>query len=190
MNKSELRKYYLQKRNEATGNVVKHSNASIIESLKKEINFSSPHCLHLFLPINQHREINLWPLIHWIWENSPSIQVVVPKSDFKTREMISYLLTPQTELTTENHGIPEPLNGTIIQNERIDTVITPLIICDKKGHRVGYGKGFYDTFFKTTNENTKRIGIGYFEPIDNIENTDYWDIPLTQYISPTKIYIF
>lgn len=163
---------------------------SITESLKKEISSSNAGCIHLFLPITQHKEIDLWPFIKWVWANLPSVQIVIPKCDFKTRKMVSYVLKPNTILTTENHGIPEPIEAVAIKNTDIDIVITPLIICDEEGHRIGYGKGFYDAFFNSVNKNTKRIGIGYFEPVNCVDNTDEWDIPLTHYISPTKVYTF
>ena len=32
--------------------------------------------------------------------------------------------------------------------ERVDIVIIPALACDKNGHRLGYGGGFYDRFLK------------------------------------------
>ena len=45
-----------------------------------------------------------------------------------------------------NTTFPEPVDGVEIPSTKIDVVFVPLLAVDKKGHLVGYGKGFYDTF--------------------------------------------
>jgi 5-formyltetrahydrofolate cyclo-ligase len=34
---------------------------------------------------------------------------------------------------------------------------------DKEGHRVGYGKGFYDVFLSECKPETIKIGLSFFE---------------------------
>lgn len=189
MTKLELRKHYLEKRQLLIEAEVSLLNNIIIENLQ-HLDFSETKHIHLFLPIKKHNEINLWPFIEWIWNTHKQIKIVVPKSNFKTRTMTSIILTPESVLSYDNYSIPEPVSGDIIPNELIDIVITPLIVCDKKGYRVGYGKGFYDNFFKSCTSSVKRIGVGYHEPIENIQDIDKWDIPLTQYISQAGVYNF
>ena len=190
MLKSDARKYYLEQRKLFRSNEDISLSKSIIEQLKNSFDYSIIKYFHLFLPIKNHNEIDVWPLIHWIWGNHKHITIVVPKCDFKTRTMTSIELTPNTELCYDNYNIPEPITGNVISNDLIDTVITPLIICDMDGYRVGYGKGYYDNFFNSCKTTIKRIGVGHFNPIKKIENVDKWDIPLTHYISPTDTYIF
>ncbi|HAO28766.1 MAG TPA: 5-formyltetrahydrofolate cyclo-ligase, partial [Chryseobacterium indologenes] len=48
-------------------------------------------------------------------------------------------------------------------------VITPLLYCDRKGNRVGYGKGFYDGLFQNVLSETKKIGVNYFDPDEYID---------------------
>ena len=61
---------------------------------------------------------------------------------------------------------------------------------DLKGYRVGYGKGFYDRFFASLHEDTKRIGISIFEPCKDIEDINEHDIPLTHCVTSNKTYSF
>ena len=149
----------------------------------KQLDFSKLKVIHLFLPIAHHHEVDLWEFIHWLWNTHPHIKTVVPKCDFKSREMKSCLLTKETKLATDNFGIPEPIDEIIIDNEDIDLVITPLVVCDKQGHRVGYGKGFYDKFFtQLVVRDVQKIGVGFFPPIESISDVHEGDVELDDYI--------
>ncbi len=181
MTKAELRQLYLHKRSILSDQEVAQGNASIIQQLK-QLDFSQLKVIHLFLPIAHHHEVNLWEFIHWLWKTHSHIKTVVPKCDFKKREMKTCLLTSDTKLATDNFGIPEPIEETIIDNKEIDLVITPLVLCDKQGHRVGYGKGFYDAFFKICRADVQKIGVGFFPPVDSINNVHEGDVKLDDYI--------
>ena len=45
-------------------------------------------------------------------------------------------------------GIREPMGTPFDGN--IDLIVTPLLAADRQGNRLGYGRGYYDTFFKKT----------------------------------------
>ena len=60
--------------------------------------------------------------------------------------MEAALVNADTAFQKSDFGIEEPVDNNFIQPDEIDMVIVPLLICDKKGYRVGYGKGFYDKF--------------------------------------------
>ena len=71
-----------------------------------------------------------------------------------------------------------------------DFVITPLLYCDKKGNRIGYGKGFYDEFFKTINADAKKIGVNFFPPIDFIDDVSGFDVKLDYLVTPEETLSF
>ena len=60
--------------------------------------------------------------------------------------MTHFLLTDNTKIKKNQYNIPEPINGLEVPTKKIDVVFVPLLAFDKKGNRVGYGKGFYDKF--------------------------------------------
>ena len=64
-------------------------------------------------------------------------------------------------------------------------VIVPLLVCDIKGNRVGFGKGFYDRFFKSIPDSVKKVGVSYFLPIRDYIEVDDWDIALDGVFLPT-----
>ena len=85
------------------------------------------------------------------------------------------------------YGIREPLK---IEYLKLDTAktdddcvcITPGSVFDRDGHRLGYGKGYYDRFFSET-DISHRIGICFdFQMVDHITPNDN-DIDMTRVIS-------
>lgn len=85
--------------------------------------------------------------------------------------------------------ILEPIRGTRTPSEKIDLVVVPLLAFDLQGHRVGYGKGFYDRFLKECQPNCKKVGLSLFEPVEAIEYSEN-DIQLSLCITPSEIYRF
>jgi len=69
-------------------------------------------------------------------------------------------------------------------------VFIPLLVFDKKGHRIGYGKGFYDRFLASCNPNTIKIGLSFFEIESDLIPVYKGDIPLDYCVTPKKIHAF
>ena len=62
---------------------------------------------------------------------------------------MEHFLYDPTQIDTNNKWhIPEPQGGIPVKSEEIEVVFVPLLAYDTKGNRVGYGKGFYDNFFR------------------------------------------
>ena len=87
-------------------------------------------------------------------------------------------------------NILEPIEGDLVEASAIDLVIVPLLVCDEKGHRVGFGKGFYDRYLKECREDCIKVGVCYFEPVEKIDDANEFDVPLDFCITPGKAYVF
>lgn len=82
--------------------------------------------------------------------------------------------------------IEEPEGDDIADPEVLDLIIVPGVTYDRKGNRVGRGKGFYDRLLSTTKAVT--IGVAYdFQVVDEID-TDDFDIPVDYVITERHIY--
>ena len=104
--------------------------------------------------------------------------------------MTNYLLTDNTTIKKNKYNIPEPIEGIEVSNDKLDVVFVPLLAFDKKGNRVGYGKGYYDTFLKTCRPETLKIGLSFFEAENKITDINENDIPLDFCITPKQVYSF
>ena len=61
---------------------------------------------------------------------------------------------------------------------------------DKKGNRVGYGKGFYDKFFAQLSPKAIKIGLSFFDVEEEITDTNPLDIKLDYCLTPNNLYTF
>lgn len=187
MKKQELREIYKAKRNSLTKDELTLMDHQLLEQLQ-QYDWTSIRYLHLYLAIEKFKEYNTWPFIKWIWKQYPEINLVTSISNFQTNELRHYQLEPDTVLLVNDWGIPEPSGAKEIEAKEIDAVLTPLLLVDIKGNRVGYGKGFYDRFLATCKAEVIKLGIAYFEPVEIIEDVNEWDVPIDLLFTPGKTF--
>jgi len=142
---------------------------------------------HLFLSIHKHQEIDTEFLLQILQGRDKS--VVISKSDFQTGEMTHFLLQENTRIVISSFGIPEPVEGLEVAVSQIDVVFVPLLAFDKQGHRIGYGKGFYDRFLSQCKPDAIFVGLSFFDAEEHIQ-AESTDIPLHFCVTPDKIYDF
>ncbi len=108
--------------------------------------------------------------------------VLLPKVQGK--DIIPIQIKDLSNLKEGYAGIKEP-EGNPVSVDSIDVIIVPGVAFDKKGHRLGYGKGFYDRFLKKTKG--LKIGLAYdFQVIEELPSEEH-DVPLDLIITPTQI---
>jgi len=121
---------------------------------------------------------------------SDNYDICVPKVVRKGGVMEAVMWDKNIATNTNAWGIKEPLSSAYIPPENIDTVVVPLLCFDNAGHRVGFGKGYYDRFLKRCSKNVKTIGLSYFNPVDKISDVEATDVPLDVVVTPQKVYRF
>ncbi len=189
MLKKEVRKIYKNKREELSMDEVEKQSIAIANQLlklNKNKIWDTNLYFHLFLSIQEHKEINTEHILNILFAKDK--EVVISKSDFERKTMTHYLLTENTRIKKNKYNIPEPLDGIEVPNSKINVVFVPLLAFDNLGHRVGYGQGFYDRFLRNTN--CIKIGLSLFEPLQEIQDILPTDIALNYCICPNSIYSF
>ncbi len=142
---------------------------------------------HIFLSILAKKEVNTEYLLHILQGKDKSI--IISKADFASGEMKHFLLQENTVIKTSEYGIPEPVAGIQISPEIIEVVFVPLLAYDQSGHRVGYGKGFYDRFLSKCSANAIFVGLSFFKPEPEIVFGSN-DIRLNYCVTPESIFDF
>ena len=191
MIKSQLRKYYLSKRKAISAEEIVIKSQQITDLFFQKFDLLKVENIHIFLPIIKHNEINTWLIIRRLQQESPKMAILIPKIIPENFEIENFLFD-EKKLIVNPWGILEPSgeNQDKIEPEKIDVVIIPLLIFDKNGNRVGYGKGFYDRFLQQCNPKTLKIGVCLEEPIETFEDVNEFDIKMDFCITPIKIYKF
>jgi 5-formyltetrahydrofolate cyclo-ligase len=181
MTKQELRKIYLGKREKMGESEYERFCRMITENLFNHGNLATASTIHTYLAVVEKREPDTWPILDRLKRESPHIRIVVPK--MAGNELEHYYYEGLHQLDQNQYGIFEPTHGTTTDLSRIDVVIVPLLIADKEGHRLGYGRGYYDRFLSQCNPNCKKIGLSLFNLEDKVPADD-WDVKLDLIITP------
>ena len=145
--------------------------------------------IHLFLPINKHKEVNTWPLYH-TFIISPNYTVVLSKTHWESKTLTHHIMAPGDEVKESKLGIPEPEHDRLFDIALLDLVLVPLLAFDLKGNRLGYGAGFYDRFLSQCGPKTLKMGLSLLPPTDHTLPSDAQDIALDLCITPDKTYDF
>ena len=86
-------------------------------------------------------------------------RVGLPRVDGELLTLHEY--APGDELEESGWGILEPLAGTpTIAADSVELVVVPAVALDAAGHRIGYGRGFYDRLLPRM-ERAFRVGVAY-----------------------------
>jgi 5-formyltetrahydrofolate cyclo-ligase len=190
MQKQDLRKEFLQKRKALTETKVEGFSKKIHDWFFRNIPVHAYATIHTFLPIKHHNEVDTWLFIHTLQKDF-STDIVIPKSH-GDGTMSHYIFTKETVFVENKWKIPEPshISYLISQVSKIDLVLIPLLCFDKKGYRVGYGKGYYDRFLADCRPDVLKIGLSIFEPVELIDDIDEFDVKMDFCITPNKIWQF
>ena len=187
MNKKELRLKYRALRNQLSENDLEEKSLAIANEILKLPIWDKTY-FHVFLSITEYNEVNTEFILHLLAGKDK--EIVISKSDFQTRKMTHFLLTDNTRIKKNECNIPEPIDGLEVPVTKIDVVFVPLLAFDKKGNRVGYGKGFYDTFLAQCKPDTIKIGLSFFEPKEFISDISESDESMNYCVTPNVIYSF
>ncbi len=185
--KSQLRQEYLALRTSLSETAYQQKNRQLTDQLFATYAFTG--AVHCFLPAERQREVDTWPIVRRLW-TIPAVQVLAPRCRPSGNALSHHALTPDTPLKNNRWGIPEPVANQEYSTLTIDWVLVPLLAFDQRGHRVGYGKGFYDRFLAACRPDTQKIGLSLFPPAEYIDDTGPLDVPLDAVVTSNQIWTF
>lgn len=186
MLKRDLRSGYKNRRESISDISLQDSSLSIARAALKLPIWGHDY-YHIFLSISEQKEIKTSFLLSLL--QGKNKKVVVPKVIGDGR-LKHFLLTADTTLRKNRWNVPEPVDASEVPIEKIEVVFIPLIAFDRRGNRVGYGKGFYDRFLNDCKNSVIKIGLSLFEAEDIIEDVNEYDVPLDYCLTPNNIYTF
>ena len=169
MDKKALRKEGLFCRNSLENRAL--LDRKIFEKLIELEEFNSASLILTYVSFSS--EVNTLSIIDYCL--SIGKRVAVPRCTDTKGNMDFYLIDSRSSLTEGMFGVFEPDTEKceILTDFSDSLMLVPGIYFTKKGHRLGYGKGYYDRFIK--NYSFISVGLCYNRLIINELPTDTYD---------------
>ena len=142
--KLSIRQTILQRRNRIPAHQWKQSSLQIHAHLRQWPVYQNARVVHIY--VNKPQEVETKSIIHHCWQSGKTVIVpyLVPHSPVLGHSILSSF----DQLITGTFDLQEPLPETRVPVDlaSIDLVIMPGVVFDRKGGRIGHGRGHYDKF--------------------------------------------
>lgn len=188
MKKSELREIYLKRRNSLASDDAAEMSGRIADRFFSDFDLVTIATLHCFISIPKFNEVDTSLIFKWLWSEYPHVLTLAPRVNRESGELEHLTYTPQMDLSENSWGIREPSGTESVDAKQIDLVLVPLLCFDRRGYRVGYGKGYYDRFLRECRTDCRKVGLSFFPPIDEINDIHAGDVAIDQCITPDKVF--
>ena len=142
--KSSLRKLIIGKRQNLSAGAIETSDKKIFQNLLKIPQYKKAETIFCF--VSTPGEVDTREIIKNALSNNK--RVCVPRC-LKLGVMHAHEIKSLDDLQPGKYDIPEPKEHCPpIAPHEIDFAIIPCVTCNKQGHRLGYGGGFYDRYIQ------------------------------------------
>ena len=161
-----------------------HAESVMLESLLNWKVFKKAEVIHIF--ISTPEEPDTRPIIEHCWNSGKKVAVPVVLPD--TLDLIHSEIKSFDSLISGMYRIQEPsIESRIIMTpDMFDLVIVPGVAFDRKGGRLGKGKGFYDRFLEITS--ALRLALAFDCQLIETVPTELHDIPMNAILSESGIF--
>ncbi|MCX6769980.1 MAG: phosphoribosylglycinamide formyltransferase [Candidatus Micrarchaeota archaeon] len=130
---------------------------SIMDTVLNLEEFKSAECVLLYS--SKGGEVHTEGIIQSALSIGKRVALPVTKKESHALEL--YAIAGMDELSPGAFGILEPKSDPArrVQPEEVDLVLVPGVSFDRRGHRLGYGMGYYDLLLKRVKG--RKIGLAY-----------------------------
>lgn len=166
--KITIRKEILEKRKSQDPKTRAAQSRSIVRALLSHKEFQKADKILIYL--SKDGEVGTENLLGRAFELGK--RVCVPVVDRESDELrISELPGPDVSFRLGAFGVREPAEEDLsfVSPDQIDLVITPGLAFDRRGGRIGYGKGYYDRLLSRLGSQVPRIALAFdFQVLDSV----------------------
>ncbi len=130
--------------------------------------FREARCLALYSAI--HNEVSTDEILGQALDRGKSL--VFPRVSGEDLEFV--LIESPSELVSGAFGVKEPKSCNLVPVEKLDLIVVPGVAFDQRGHRLGYGRGYYDRVLAKCQSHCMKVGFAYdFQLVEELPATDY-----------------
>lgn len=180
--KKDIRKRVLAERNLISKREWEEKSRKIYEKVVAHPFFLNAEEIYCY--IDFRNEVSTKAIIEQTWKMNK--KVAVPK--ISGDDMEFYYIESFDELKSGYFKIMEPENEKIAEGKKNVLVIMPGAVFDKKRKRIGYGKGFYDSYL-ARHSSYKTLALAFeLQILDSIPS-DIHDICPEVIITEENLYV-
>ena len=139
--KALMRKRYRSIRRAVPASGIAARSARIVDRLAEHPLVLAARSVALFEPILSRNEVDLRRLDTMLRERG--VELFYPSIDGETRMMVFRKVDDRARLEERGHGFGDP-GPEAAEATSLDVIVVPALAVDDRGHRLGYGAGFYD----------------------------------------------
>lgn len=144
-------------------------SAKIVERLAALPRLIAARSVALFYPIEGRNEVDLLALDAQL--RAAGKRVAYPAIDPETRVMTFRFVDDLATLEERGLGFREPAPSAP-EAEALDLIVVPALQIDGRGHRIGYGAGFYDRALPRFSPPALAVGVAYgFQLVPEVPDT-------------------
>ncbi len=134
-------------------------NCKIIDGLVHDLTAYRKASVVMFY-LSMEEEVDTREIIkHALSENKT---VILPVVQLGEETLLPVQLHDLDHLKPGKYGILEPKEwDSVFPIEKLDLVFVPGVAFDRKNHRLGRGKGYYDRFLSQLNHHVMKVGLAY-----------------------------
>lgn len=171
MDKKALRKMIREKKQAMTPEQIRSAGEKLMQLFVATEQYRAAKTIYGYLPYNQ--EVRTVPILEQALRDGK--RVAVPK--VYGEEMRFIYMTDLNLVAPGFGGIPEPVADAPVADDPAALVLMPGLAFDPKGHRIGYGGGFYDRFL-AQEPGHPTVALCYdFQMLSHLE-TEEFDVPV------------
>lgn len=168
MPKQLVRKKLLQQRRQCALGICQSLSREIQERFLATAAFAQAECVALYASV--HNEVATDLVAGATLAAGKQLAYPRVESD----QLLFMRTTDPGSLAPGFFNVPEPVAGDVLSPETIDVCVVPGVAFDLAGHRLGYGRGFYDRFLARCPERTHRVGFAYdFQLVETLPAQDH-----------------
>jgi 5-formyltetrahydrofolate cyclo-ligase len=183
--KTELRQRLRALRKTLPLAACRERSARIVERLAQLEPLSRARSVALFWPLEERHEVDLRPLDALLRERGA--RVAYPAVEGEAGTLTFRFVGSVDAMVEGSFGVrePSPEEPAAAPGE-LDVIVVPALALDTRGHRIGYGKGFYDRTIGAFAPPAVTIGVVYdFQLVAEVPQTE-GDVPLDYVVTDAR----
>jgi 5-formyltetrahydrofolate cyclo-ligase len=173
--KRELRKRLRGVRGSLPASAVARRSEEICRRIASSSLYRDARSLALFWPIEGRNEVDLRPLVDLA--RSGGKRVAFPATADEGAEIVLRFLDEGVSLDLGPLGFEEPPENAPLA-PHVDLILVPALAVDASGHRIGYGRGYYDRLLARLETPHETLAVAFdFQMLAEVPTTP-GDVPV------------